>query len=193
MLPFWEYVASSELLRLSSPRFQNFGHFQRAHPPFVFYFTATFISFSYCLIRARSPVGATVSVPYILLFCFFAGRCSYLMALYRDLSYFSRDFAVYFRRALALLDGAISGPVVLLSRFHRLLTVKLSGLPICVSRLSVARGCLGVCRLSNLPDRGRFRGYFPESLYGVPSRSAVVVHLAWNFAAGSFHGKKGIM
>ena len=35
------------------------------------------------------------------------------MALYRDLSYFSRDFIVYFRRALALLDGAISGIVVL--------------------------------------------------------------------------------
>ena len=35
------------------------------------------------------------------------------MALYRDLSYFSLDFIVYFRRALALLDGAISGHVVL--------------------------------------------------------------------------------
>ena len=35
------------------------------------------------------------------------------MALYRDLLYFSRDFIVYFRRALALLDGAISGLVVL--------------------------------------------------------------------------------
>ena len=36
-----------------------------------------------------------------------------MMALYRDLSYFPRDFIVYFRRALALLDGAISGLVVL--------------------------------------------------------------------------------
>ena len=35
------------------------------------------------------------------------------MALNRDLSYFSRDVIVYFRRALALLDGAISGLVVL--------------------------------------------------------------------------------
>ena len=52
-------------------------------------------------------------IPYILLFCFFVGRCSYLMALYRDLLCFSRDFIVYFRRALALLDGAISGLVVL--------------------------------------------------------------------------------
>ena len=52
-------------------------------------------------------------IPYILLFCFFVERCSHLMALYRDLSYFSRDFIVYFRRALALLDGAISGLVVL--------------------------------------------------------------------------------
>ena len=52
-------------------------------------------------------------IPYIFLFCFFAGRCSYLMALHRDLSYFSRDFIVYFRQVLALLDGAISGLVVL--------------------------------------------------------------------------------
>ena len=35
------------------------------------------------------------------------------MALYQDLSYFSRDFIVCFRRALALLDGAILGLVVL--------------------------------------------------------------------------------
>ena len=94
--------------------FNTLVYFQRAHPPFVFYFTATFISFSYCLIRARSPVEIqSLLIPYILLFCFFAERCSYLMALYRDLSYFSRDFIVYFRRALALLDGAISGIVVL--------------------------------------------------------------------------------
>ena len=52
-------------------------------------------------------------IPYILLFCFFVERCSHLMALYQDLSYFSRDFIVYFRRVLALLDGAISGLVVL--------------------------------------------------------------------------------
>ena len=52
-------------------------------------------------------------IPYILLFCFVARRCSYLMALYRDLLYFCRDFIVYFCRALALLDGAISGLVVL--------------------------------------------------------------------------------
>ena len=52
-------------------------------------------------------------IPYILLFCFFVERCSHLMALYRDLSYFSRDFIVYFHRALALLDGTISGLVVL--------------------------------------------------------------------------------
>ena len=58
------------------------------------------------------------------------------MALYRDLSYFLR-FTVYFRRVLALLDGAISGLVALLLRFHRLLTVKLSGLP----DLSVASIC----------------------------------------------------
>ena len=94
--------------------FKTLVYFQRAHPPFVFYFTATFISFSYCLIRARSPVEIqSLLIPYILLFCFFAERCSYLMALYRDLSYFPRDFIVYFRRALALLDGAISGLVVL--------------------------------------------------------------------------------
>ena len=52
-------------------------------------------------------------IPYIFLFCFFVERCSHLLALYRDLSYFPRDFIVYFRRALALLDGAISGLVVL--------------------------------------------------------------------------------
>ena len=52
-------------------------------------------------------------ITYILLFCFFVEQCSHLMALYRDLSCFSRDFIVYFRRALALLDGAISGLVVL--------------------------------------------------------------------------------
>ena len=74
------------------------------------------------------------------------------MARYRDLSYFSRDFTVYFHRVLALLDGAISGPVVLLLRFHRLLTVKLSGLPV----LSVASICgprvSRVCELSNLTN-----------------------------------------
>ena len=79
------------------------------------------------------------------------------MALYRDPSYFSRDFTVYFRRALALLDGAISGPVVVLSRFHRLLTVKLSGLPdltvasICGPRVS--RVC-GLSNLINVEDYG---------------------------------------
>ena len=52
MLPFGEYMVSSGLLRLSSPRFQNFGYFLRAHPPLVFYFTATSIPFSYCLTSA---------------------------------------------------------------------------------------------------------------------------------------------
>ena len=56
LLPFGEYMASSVLLRLPSPRFQNFGYFPRARPPFVFHFTATSIPFSYCLTRARSPV-----------------------------------------------------------------------------------------------------------------------------------------
>ena len=52
-----EYVASSGLLVLASPCFsKTLVYFQRAHPPFVLYFTATFISFSCCLIRARSPV-----------------------------------------------------------------------------------------------------------------------------------------
>ena len=57
------------------------------------------------------------------------------MVLYRDLSYFSRDFIVYFRRSLALLDGAISGLVVLeiSPSTHR----KLSGFP----DLSVASIC----------------------------------------------------
>ena len=42
---------------ISKPAFfKTLVYFQRAHPPFVFYFTATFISFSCCLIRARSPV-----------------------------------------------------------------------------------------------------------------------------------------
>ena len=39
LLPFGEYMASSVLLRLPSPRFQNFGDFPRARPPFVFHFT----------------------------------------------------------------------------------------------------------------------------------------------------------
>ena len=57
LLPFGEYVASSGLLILASPCFsKTLVYFQRDHPPFVFYFTATFISFSCCLIRARSPV-----------------------------------------------------------------------------------------------------------------------------------------
>ena len=57
LLPFGEYVASSGLLVLASPCFsKTLVYFQRAHPPFVLYFTATFISFSCCLIRARSPV-----------------------------------------------------------------------------------------------------------------------------------------
>ena len=56
LLPFGEYMASLGLLRSSSPRFQNFGYFLRAHPPFVFPFTVTSIPFSYCLTRARSPV-----------------------------------------------------------------------------------------------------------------------------------------
>ena len=90
------------------------------------------------------------------------------MALYRDLSYFSRDFIVYFRRALALLDGAISGLVVL--EISRLLTVKLSGLP----DLSVASICSS--RVSRdvqafEPHQcGRFRVHFPEGPSRVPSR-----------------------
>ena len=36
--------------------FKTLVYFQRAHPPFVFCFTATFILFSFCFIRARSPV-----------------------------------------------------------------------------------------------------------------------------------------
>ena len=57
LLPFGEYVASSGLTYVSKPAFlKTLVYFQRAHPPFVFYFTATFISFSCCLIRARSPV-----------------------------------------------------------------------------------------------------------------------------------------
>ena len=56
LLPFGECMASSGLLRLSSPRFQDFGYFPRARPPLVFHFTATSIPFSYCLTRARSPV-----------------------------------------------------------------------------------------------------------------------------------------
>ena len=57
LLPFGEYVASSGLTYVSEPAFlKTLVYFQRAHPPFVFYFTATFISFSCCLIRARSPV-----------------------------------------------------------------------------------------------------------------------------------------
>ena len=43
------YISKSAFLK-------TLVYFQRAHPPFVFYFTATFISFSCCLIRARSPV-----------------------------------------------------------------------------------------------------------------------------------------
>ena len=47
----------SGLTYISKPVFfKTLVYFQRAHPPFVFYFTATFISFSCCLIRARSPV-----------------------------------------------------------------------------------------------------------------------------------------
>ena len=72
------------------------------------------------------------------------------MVLYRDLSYFSRDFIVNFRRSSALLDGAISGLVVLeISPSTR---VKFSGLLICLSRQSVAPECLGVCGLLNLTN-----------------------------------------
>ena len=81
-------MASSGLLRLSSPRFQNFSYFPRARPLFVFHFTATSIPFSYCLTRGRSPVWATVSADSL----FFV--------------------VLLLRRALALLDGAISGLVV---------------------------------------------------------------------------------
>ena len=80
-----------------------------------------------------------------------------------------RDFTVYFRRALALLDGAISGPVVLLSRFHRLLTGKLSGL----SDLSVASICgprvSRVCGFRTSP-MWKIPGHFPGGPSRVPSR-----------------------
>ena len=112
---FWEYMASSGLLRLTRPRFQNFGFiFNGLIPPSC----STLPLLSFHLATAWLELDfqfeiQSLLIPYILLFCFFAGRCSYLMALYRDLLYFSRDFIVYFRRALALLDGAISGLVVL--------------------------------------------------------------------------------
>ena len=70
---------------------------------------------------------------------------------------------------MALLDDAISGPVVLLSRFDRLLTVKLSGLPdrsvasICGPRVS--RGV----RAFEPHQCGRFRVLFPEGPSRVPS------------------------
>ena len=50
------------------------------------------------------------------------------MALYRGLSYFLRLHRLL-SPGVGLIDGAISEPVVLLLRFRRLLTVKLSGLP----------------------------------------------------------------
>ena len=79
------------------------------------------------------------------------------MALYRDLSYFLR-FTVYFSRALALLDGAISGLVVLFLRFHCLLNMKLSGLPdlpvASICDPSVSRGM----RAFKPHQYGRFRG-----------------------------------
>ena len=85
LLPFGEYMASSGLLRL-------YGFIPRSCstlPLLAFHF-------SYCLTRARSSVWATVSADFLyLLFCFFAGRWSYLMALYRDLSYSSRVCTVY--------------------------------------------------------------------------------------------------
>ena len=46
LLPFGEYMESLGLLRLLSPRFQNFVYFPQARPPFVFHFTATSIPFS---------------------------------------------------------------------------------------------------------------------------------------------------
>ena len=91
------------------------------------------------------------------------------MALHRDLSYFLR-FHRLLSRALALLDGAISGPVVLLSRFHRLLTVKLSGLPdlpvASICGPSVSRG------MRAFEPRGRFRG------------TSLRVHLGYLLASG---------
>ena len=103
------------------------------------------------------------------------------MALYRDLTYFSRDFAVYFRRALALLDGAMLGPVVPLSRFHRLLTVKLSGLPdLSVASICGPRVSRGM-RAFEPHQCGGFRGTSPGAHLGCLLASgpalALVLHL----------------
>ena len=65
---------------VSKPVFlKTLVYFQRAHPPFVFYFTATFISFSYCLYIGTCRTSLEISSST------FAGRWPYLMALYRDL------------------------------------------------------------------------------------------------------------
>ena len=90
------------------------------------------------------------------------------MALYRDLSYFPRDFIVYFRWALALLDGAISGLVVLeISLSTR---VKLSGLlDLSVASICGPRVSRGVPAFE--PHQcGRFRVHFPWGPSRVPSR-----------------------
>ena len=89
------------------------------------------------------------------------------MALYRDMSYFPRDFIVYFRRALALLDGAISGLVVL---EICLLAVKLSGLlDLSVASICGPRVSRGVPAFEPY-QCGRFRVHFPEGPSRVPSR-----------------------
>ena len=73
---------------------------------------------------------------------------------------------------LTLLDGAISGLVVLLLRFHRLLTMKLSGLPdllvasICGTRVSRDM------RAFEPHQCGRFRG------------TSLRVHLGYLLASG---------
>ena len=71
---------------------------------------------------------------------------------------------------MALLDGAISGLIVLLLGFHRLLTIKFSGLPdlpvayICGP--NVSRGM----RAFEPHQSWKVPGHFPEGPSRVPSR-----------------------
>ena len=121
LLPFGEYMAISGLLRLSGPRFPNFGYFLRLLPRSCS--TLTLLPFQLATAWLELDLQfelQSLLIFYLLLFCFFcralaildgaisglvvlleispstfAGRWPYMMALYRDLSYFSRDFTVY--------------------------------------------------------------------------------------------------
>ena len=145
-------MATLGLLWSSSPRFRNLfifhglvPHSWSSLPPLPFRTTLLFDYFA----KTIFPVELLqfLQIPYYFVVCFLVGRWPYF-------------------------DSTLPGPVVLLWKFAVCFPRSCLVFLICRSRLSGARECLGICGLSNLTNRGRFRS------------TSLRVHLGYLLASG---------